>query len=250
VNVTTDLLVIVPHPDDEVFGVGGLLAKMADDGRRTATLHLTRGRAGRSLGLCTPDELGAFREGELREALEALGVRDVTLWDEHDFVPDDDRGIARHAGLAAVPLPSLAARVASEIERLSPEVIVTFGPSGSNGHPDHVATYRAVTAALELLGDPPVRLYVYASESPYDGPSRHGFLDAGEIRRLALPPSHVVEVDAWIEVKLRAMACHRSQALSVLDFMRRYPRRLRVETFHRLRPPVAPGHGPRTVAWL
>jgi N-acetylglucosamine malate deacetylase 2 len=247
---TTGLMVIVPHPDDEVFGAGGLLAKMAEAGRTTATLHLTRGRAGRSLGLCTPDRVAELRETELRDALAELGVGDVTIWDEHDYVPDDDRGIARHPGLAGLDLDDAAARVAAEIERVAPEAIVTFGPSGSNGHPDHVATHRIVAAALERLGSDGVRVYAYASERPFDGVARVGFLDPVEIARLHTPPTHVVEVDPWIETKLRAMGCHRSQALSVLEFMRRYPRRLRVETFHRLVPAADPGFGPRTVPWL
>ncbi|CAN5727620.1 PIG-L family deacetylase [soil metagenome] len=244
-------MVIVPHPDDEVFGVGGLLAKLADEGRRTATLHLTRGRSGRSLGLARPDELGALREAELRAALATLGVSDVTIWDEHDFVPDADRGIALHAGLAAIPTTELAERVAAEIDRVAPRAIVSFGPSGSNGHPDHVATYRVVAAALDLLGaERDVRLYAYAAESPFSGVARSGFLGADEIRSLHLSPTHVVEVDAWIETKLAAMACHRSQALSVLEFMRRFPRRLRFESFHRLRPVAETGFGPRTVGFL
>jgi N-acetylglucosamine malate deacetylase 2 len=250
-GVTGELMVIVPHPDDEVFGAGGLLARMAEAGRPTATLHLTRGRAGRSLGLALPGDLGALREAELRASLATLGVGDVTVWDEHDFVPDAERGVDRHAGLAAQPPEELAERIAPEIGRVAPRAVVTFGPNGGNGHPDHVATHRAVTLALELLGAAhDVRLYAYTSDAPYAGAAREGFLDAAEIRRLHLPPTHVVEVDAWIETKLAAMACHRSQALSVLEFMRRYPRRLRVETFHRIRPVADHGIGPRTVAWL
>ena len=244
-------MLIVPHPDDEAFGAGGLLAKMADAGRATATLHLTRGRAGRSLGLARPGELAALREGELRAALATLGVADVTVWDEHDYVPDADRGIDQHAGLASLPSAQIAERVAAEIDRVAPKAIVTFGPNGANGHPDHVATHRAVVAALGLLGaQHDVRLYAYAADVAYEGAARVGFLSAEEILRLHLPPTHVVEVDAWIETKLAALACHRSQALSVLEFMRRFPRRLRVETFHRLRPTTEPGNGPRTVAWL
>lgn len=243
-------MLIVPHPDDEVFGAGGLLAKMAEDGRPTATLHLTRGRAGRSLGLAPPAEVGDLREAELREALEILGVGDVTVWDEPDFVPDGDRGIARHPGLAGSDPQDLATRIAAELERLRPRALVTFGPSGSNGHPDHVATYHLVAAALERLGLDGIRWYAYAAESPYQGPARSGFLDPAEVRRLSLPPTHVVEVDRWLEPKLRAMACHRSQALSVLRYMRTFPRRLRFESFHRLHPDPEPGASTRTVAWL
>ena len=52
-----DLLLIVPHPDDEVFGAGGIFSKMAAHGKTAATLTLTRGGAGRSLGLCKQEDL-------------------------------------------------------------------------------------------------------------------------------------------------------------------------------------------------
>ena len=99
----TDLLLIVPHPDDEVFGAGALLARTAATGGRTAVLTLTRGAAGRTLGLASREELPTVREAELRESLTTLGVDDVTIADYQDYVPDDDRGLPPHAGLDAVP---------------------------------------------------------------------------------------------------------------------------------------------------
>ncbi|MCX7739672.1 MAG: PIG-L family deacetylase, partial [Meiothermus sp.] len=43
-----DLLVVVPHPDDEVFGAGGTLIQYAEWGRETGLITLTRGEAGRT----------------------------------------------------------------------------------------------------------------------------------------------------------------------------------------------------------
>ncbi len=246
----TDLLLIVPHPDDEVFGCGGLFAKMAAHGKRVATLTLTRGGAGRSLGLVEAAGLPARRELELRASLQALGVEDVYVWDYPDYVPDDTRGILHRDGLQAIPAEDLVPKIAALLDDLTPRIVLTFPPNGSNGHPDHVATHRYVMAALEQASHAPERLYYFASDTFYTGEARAGFLAAEEIRALHLPPTHYVEVRDYLEAKLRAMGQHETQARSVLMFMRNYTRRLLYESFHRERPSVAPGEGAQTVAWL
>ena len=246
----TDLLLIVPHPDDEVFGCGALFARMAAHGRRVATLTLTRGRAGRSLELCSRQELPAVREKELRASLAALGVEDVTIFDHPDFVPDDKRGIPPHPGLQSLPAEELVPEIAEVIDRVRPRVLLTFPPNGSNGHPDHVTTHRLAWSALEVAETPVERVYYFASDRAYDGAARPGFLEPEAIRRGHLPPTHVVEAGAFLEAKLRAMGQHRTQALSVLNFMARFTRRLGTESFHRARPEPESGEGPRTVPWL
>jgi len=246
----TDVLLIVPHPDDEVFGCGALFARMAAHGKRVATLTLTRGRAGRSLDLCPRDEVPEVREAELRASLAALGVEDVTIFDYADYVPDDSRGLEPDAGLQAVPEDELLQRIVEVVDRAAPSVVLSFPPNGSNGHPDHVTTHRLTVRALEQAEAPVERLYYFASATPYGAAPRPGFLDPAEVRAAQLPPTHVVEAGPYLEAKLRAMAQHRTQALSVLGFMQRFSRRLFVESFHRARPQVPPGEGPRTVPWL
>jgi LmbE family N-acetylglucosaminyl deacetylase len=233
----TDLLLIVPHPDDEVFGVGGVLARTVASGRTAATLTLTRGRAGRTLGLCSQEELPALREQELRGSLAALGVKDVTILDHPDFVPDAERGLPPHRGLETVPAEQLIAEIRSAIERTEPRTIVTFGPNGSNGHPDHVCTHHRVHEALERSDHRPEALYYFASTTPYHGGSRPGFLDPDEIRGLQLLATHHVPVGDFMTTKLRAIGHHRSQALSVATFLRDLADRLVTETFHRADPP-------------
>lgn len=247
---TTYLMLIVPHPDDEVFGLGGTLLRCAAAGRRTAVLTLTRGGSGRSLGLVPQERVAEQREQELRASAAELGVNDLVVRDHRDFVTSRDRGLEPHPGLAGEPPEALAQEVRAEIERLRPQVIVTFAPNGSNGHPDHVATSRAVQRALEFGAPRPARLYWYAAEHPFAGPERPGFLAPDLIREGFVRPTHVVELSREeLEGKLRAMSCHRTQALSVLTFMQRITRRLFLESFHRVDPP-ADGETPRTVRWL
>ena len=237
----TELLLIVPHPDDEVFGAGALLARTVATGGGAAVLTLTRGAAGRTLGLCTRSELPAMREAELRAALETLGVADVTIADYRDFVPDDDRGMAPHAGLAAEPEEELLALMLQVIERTRPKTVLTFPPNGANGHPDHVVTSRLVQLAVQRAEHRVQSLYYYASERRFAGPQRPGFLAEEQMQALHLAPTHRLEAGEDLPRKLSAIACHRTQALSVLGFMRSMPERLMVETFHRANPPAPTG---------
>ena len=245
-----DLCLIVPHPDDEVFGSGGLFSKMARYGRRVATITLTRGGAGRTLDICSREELPAVREAELRASLAVLGVDEIHIFDHPDFVTAGDRGLAPRPGLQGVPEDDILPKLQALIERLAPRVILTFPPNGANGHPDHTTTNRLVLSALERCSHQPKELYYFAPDRPYQGPFPTGFLSTAEIARLHLPATHVVEVGPFIENKLRALAQHQTQARSVLSFMKSFPRRLLFETFHQVRPGVPADEGARTVPWL
>jgi len=143
------LMAVLAHPDDESLGVGGTLAKYAAEGVDVFLLTATRGDGGRyrghrqgDAGHPGPEALGIIREAELRAAGDALGLRDVSLLDYHDQRLDgaDPRQAAR--------------LIAMEIRRVRPDVIVTFGPDGLYGHPDHIAISQFTTAAVVVAGDP------------------------------------------------------------------------------------------------
>src|SRR5262245_49742620 len=142
------LLAVLAHPDDESLGVGGTLAKYAAEGVDTYLVTATRGEAGRYRGHRGtaehpgPQRLGEIREAELRAAADALGVRDLTLLDYHD--QELDRAEPQRA----------IAQIAAHVRRLRPDVVVTFGPDGAYGHPDHIAICQFTTAALVAAADP------------------------------------------------------------------------------------------------
>ena len=143
------LMAILAHPDDESLGVGGTLAKYASEGVETFLLTATRGEGGRYHGHRpgAPEhpgsaELGRVREMELRAAASALGIREVSLLDYHDQHLD-----------RADPHEVIAAIVA-HIRRIQPDVIVTFGPDGAYGHPDHIAISQFTAAAIVAASSP------------------------------------------------------------------------------------------------
>jgi LmbE family N-acetylglucosaminyl deacetylase len=142
------LMAVLAHPDDESLGVGGTLAKYAAEGVDVALLTATRGDGGRFCGHPRGDErhpgplaLGNIRETELRAAATALGVREVSLLDYHD--QHLDRADPREA----------VGRIATHLRRFRPDVVVTFGPDGAYGHPDHVAISQFTTAAIVAAAD-------------------------------------------------------------------------------------------------
>jgi LmbE family N-acetylglucosaminyl deacetylase len=158
------LLAVLAHPDDESLGLGGTLAYYAAQGVETFLVTATRGERGRffdNTNRPSDDEVGRVREAELRSAAAVLGVHDVALLDYRDGELD-----------RAEPAEAIG-RIAAHVRRWRPHVVVTFGPDGAYGHPDHIAisqfTCAAVLAAgdAELSGDPPPhrvsKLYFMAS---------------------------------------------------------------------------------------
>ncbi len=145
---TLRLMAVLAHPDDESLGVGGTLAKYASEGVEVSLLTATRGDGGGYRGHRPgepqhpgPSALGEIRETELRAAAAMLGVRDVSLLDYHD--QQLDRADPREA----------IASVAAHIRRVRPDVVVTFGPDGAYGHPDHIAISQFTTAAIVAAAD-------------------------------------------------------------------------------------------------
>ncbi len=120
------VLVVAPHPDDEIIGCGGAIAL---HGRRGDTVHValvTRGERGGA---------GEARLDESRSAAAALGPTLVTCLE----APDGDV-----AGDTDLPR-----RLAELVAATSPSVV--YAPSPFEMHRDHVATLHATAAALEQV---------------------------------------------------------------------------------------------------
>lgn len=221
------LLAVYAHPDDESFGTGGTLAKYAAAGVNVSLVTATRGEAGEinEPSLATPDRLGEVRENELRCACDVLRVRYLRFLDCLDGQLDRcDRS-------------QVLGKIVLAIRELRPQVVITFGPEGVYGHPDHVAISGLATDAFNLAGDPkeyPEQLVDGVKEfSPqklyYRTVPREQFrrmlesaaqagikIDFGEIdlERFGSDESEVTTIiDAldYVDLKSRAIECHRTQ---------------------------------------
>jgi LmbE family N-acetylglucosaminyl deacetylase len=148
-NTPLRLMAVLAHPDDEALGIGGTLATYAAEGVETFLITATRGEAGRFHGFPRDDArhpgpvgLGEIREAELRASAETLGVRELFLLGYRD--QELDRADPREA----------VARIVGHVRRTRPDVVITFGPDGAYGHPDHIAICQYTTTALVAAADP------------------------------------------------------------------------------------------------
>jgi N-acetyl-1-D-myo-inositol-2-amino-2-deoxy-alpha-D-glucopyranoside deacetylase len=117
--------------------------------------------------------LGAHREGELAAALAVLGVRDQRYLGYVDsgmaYAPDGSVVPAPWSppdAFALAPLDDAAGRLAAVLREVRPEAVVTYGPDGGYGHPDHVQAHRVTMRAAELADVPRVFWVVREDQSP------------------------------------------------------------------------------------
>ena len=180
------VLCVAPHPDDEVFGCGGLLAALVDHGCRVQTVILTCGGAGGG-GVnpsSSPDDqaLIAQRREESSQAANALGTPPP------EFLSFDDRSL-RYG-------PALKAALAAAIQQHAPQLLLL--PSLSEPHPDHQAAALAGLAAASEAGPGLRTVLFYESGAP-------------------LHANVHFPIDAVAERKWQAVRCFTSQ-LGVEDY--------------------------------
>jgi LmbE family N-acetylglucosaminyl deacetylase len=207
-----DVLAIFAHPDDESLLAGGTLAASAAAGLDVTIVSLTHGEAGpigdRSVGR---ERLGEVREQELRDAARELGAARARCLDYPDGQLDSQ------------PERRVAGELAALIESSRPTIVLSFGSEGLYWHEDHIAVHSFVRAALELAGvEPPPELYeatvpkgrmseLAAAMTARGLPADVWGLapDAFGAPRGAIDT--VVDVGPFVEAKLRALRCHRTQ---------------------------------------
>lgn len=211
------LMAVFAHPDDESLGAGGTLAKYASEGVEVAIVTATRGDAGRFHGRRLDDpqhpgplELARIREAELRAAAAALGVRDVSCLDYRD--QQLDRANPRQA----------VEDIARHVRRQRPDVVITFGPDGGYGHPDHVAISQFTTAAMVAAADSHVvsKLYYMAwpvsTWAAYEHAIQKLVSSVDGVERQATPwpewaITTVIDTRKFWPTVWRAVSCHQSQ---------------------------------------
>jgi N-acetyl-1-D-myo-inositol-2-amino-2-deoxy-alpha-D-glucopyranoside deacetylase len=228
------LLLVHAHPDDESLWTGGTIARYAARGVQVTVVTCTLGEQGEiipanlaELRAEAADQLGGYRIGELRSACAALGVTD------HRFLGGVGRW--RDSGMAGDPanqhprafvrgdLDTQVDQLAAVIAEVRPQVVISYGPDGGYGHPDHIRAHEVTTAAAAPRGahrvdrvfhavqsrratDAGVTRLTSVAELPFRLPGD------GELPTVADDTiSTAVDIRAHLPAKLRALRAHATQ---------------------------------------
>ncbi len=135
------ILYVFPHPDDESFGPGPVLAKQRRAGHEVFLLTLTRGEATsqRAKYGYSKEEMGRVRYEEMQAVGQTLGLTGLTVLD----FPD--------GGLDGLDPRVLEGAVVDHVREVQPHVVVTYAVHGISGHPDHLVGHAVVKRAYCAL---------------------------------------------------------------------------------------------------
>jgi LmbE family N-acetylglucosaminyl deacetylase len=222
--VAVRLTAVFAHPDDDTYGVAGVLATEGPERIDYALIVATSGEAGliSDPSLAGRDDLAQVREGEERAALSVLGFADAPI----HFLRYPD------GALKDAPRDELVRTIAQILRERRPQIVVTFGPEGVTKHDDHVTVGQAATEAFhmaraEARDDGAFRRLYYNAipQSVIDGywqALRARGIDIGDPEGPFMPrgvPDETisVRVDARSEVKRKidAIRAHRTQQVEL-----------------------------------
>lgn len=193
-----NILLVFAHPDDESFGPSGTTAKYRDLGISTDLICATRGEVGSRLDVPAEVETAAAREAELRKAASIIGIRDIYFL---DFIDGQ---------LGQIKSALLTRKISKIMQKIQPEVVITFGPDGISGHPDHIAVGKATTTAFNNLrkkGMGPRKLYyITIPESVLPNATAMGIQT-----RPDKEVTTAIDIAEYLDLKIKAVAAHTSQ---------------------------------------
>lgn len=212
------------HPDDEAISTGGALADLARRGAEVTVVTCTLGEQGEVIGepyqhlvADHADQLGGFRIGELRESLAILGVTG-----RHLGAP----GMFRDSGMVGDPAqqnprafvnsgPRAVQLLVELFRELQPHLVITYGPDGGYGHPDHIRAHQITHEAAEQLDVPRVLWAVTDTDDLNAGlaaitAAPVGWL-AGDIASVDTSDLAIILDDHSYHAKRAAMQAHATQ---------------------------------------
>lgn len=187
----TSVLAVVAHPDDESFGLGGVLHHLVAAGTAASIVCFTHGEASTLHGL--EGDLNVLRPAELAAATQVLGVGRSELL----TYPD--------GALGGVPLAELTAHVTRLARQAKPSHLLAFDVGGITGHPDHSRATAAALAAAEVL-DIPVLIWALPSAVADTLNREFGTSFAGR------PLDELAGLPVDRERQWAAITCHASQS--------------------------------------
>lgn len=213
------------HPDDEAITTAGALADLSARGADVLVVTCTLGEEGEVIGepyqhlvVDEADQLGGFRIQELRRSLDAIGARGQFLGGAGRF---------RDSGMAGSPASRnprafvnsgdvAVEKLAAIFEAEKPHLVITYGPDGGYGHPDHVRAHEITHAAAERVDVPRIMWAVRLAEEtaalmPAEAPEGWRLPEDGELDGVDTSDIRVELNDAAYSAKVEAMRAHATQ---------------------------------------
>ncbi len=186
------ILIIAAHPDDEVLGCGGTIAKYAKRGDRIYCLFLGKGKAsrfeGRKLGTIKTEQL--ILEKEVGKAAKILGISEVIFKDFPDQKYD------------TVPFLEIIKAIEQIKEKIKPEIVFTHHQGDLNL--DHQITFKAVlTACRPLKGETVKKIYSFEVSSATEWGSPKG--------KTYFMPNVFVDVSHTFNKKIDALKAYKTE---------------------------------------
>lgn len=183
--VSKRILVVAPHPDDETLGAGGTMAKFAAEGHAVTVLVVS--------GHLPPLYPAGVYEGTVEEARRAFAILGIA----------DSRLLAIPATMVGdVPVHVLNEQVSAVIRDVRPHIVLCPYP---DRHVDHRVVFESVMVAARPVGAAAgiemLAAYETLSETHWNAPHIEP----------AFVPTWVVDISAFVETKLKALECYRSQ---------------------------------------
>lgn len=183
---------VVAHPDDAEFSSAGTITKLAQEGKHIVLVQVTSGDRGAPDTSLSPEELGARREDEQREAARREGISEVV------FLRQGDGHIE--------PNLALREKVVKQIRIHKPDVVITHDPFRPYAmHPDH----RGVGLATHDAVYPTARDPLYFPEHLEEGIEPH---KTAEIWYFGSEvPDVFIDITETFDNKIEALKAHASQ---------------------------------------
>lgn len=128
----TNVLMVYPHPDDEVMSSGGLIRYLSKNKDfNLFVVSITKGEHGDEVLKVPPELLGMIRSDEFAEALDILDVKHYETWDFTDGgMPDEEKEYKK--------------KIIEFINKNNIDSIITYEKFGMYGHPDHISLSKVV----------------------------------------------------------------------------------------------------------
>lgn len=199
------LLAIFAHPDDET-SAAPVLARYAREGANVYLAIATKGEKGVTADstIAAGEPLAAVRRSEAACACRELGLQSPIFFGLND---GELGAITRPPG---ENIQALVEHIRETIAKLQPDVIVTWGPEGGDGHPDHRLVSDAVTEVIQSADASPRLYYVGITASQaalLNSFSRIHWRSVNSAYLTVSIPFEARDTAAWH----RALECHRSQ---------------------------------------